>query len=427
MQLNIRAAAVPVLTGLTGSAGVRVINLRWDIPTNAEHARTIVYRHTSNVASSATQIASVTSNSHADVGVSVVDYYYWIASANIYGRVSAKTGPVLVKSMLATELDIAENAVKAAQLDVAGVDTDGKIIASQIAAGTIAAGVVYAGTISASQINAGTLSANRVNGGTLTGVSVNLGPNGNFQITSGGVMTAYSPIMSCVTVGNLVNPSMPSVDIGATLSTAAPSLRVTAQNGQNAIHAIGPAYVTGNLTVGGSIIGTISNANYATSAGSASYASSSGSATTATTTYNPSGNAIVRNSNNYAFTVQTDGNLVYYTGGGGVIWQSGTSASDYRLKEMIAPTSATGLGIVNALEVVDFQWKPEAPLYDEGKTHVGFIAQQVQEVVPDVVRVTADTYLIQKDDLIPFAVKAIQELCAEIQELKARIDVLEAQ
>jgi hypothetical protein len=62
----------------------------------------------------------------------------------------------------------------------------------------------------------------------------------------------------------------------------------------------------------------------------------------------------------------------------------------------------------------------------EGNAHeqVGFIAQELAEIVPELVNVPADPnnslYSVSYDKISAVLVKAIQELKAEIEELKAR-------
>jgi hypothetical protein len=58
---------------------------------------------------------------------------------------------------------------------------------------------------------------------------------------------------------------------------------------------------------------------------------------------------------------------------------------------------------------------------------MGFIAQEVQPVFPEIVTKQKDGSLgIRYTELIPVLVKAFQEQQAEIDDLKARIGKLEA-
>jgi hypothetical protein len=88
--------------------------------------------------------------------------------------------------------------------------------------------------------------------------------------------------------------------------------------------------------------------------------------------------------------------------------------SDRRIKENINYIE-TGLDKVLALKPATFD-------YIEGlKNNVGWIAQDVQEVIPEAVSVISednDQLTLKSDFILPYLVKAIQELKAELDELK---------
>jgi hypothetical protein len=110
------------------------------------------------------------------------------------------------------------------------------------------------------------------------------------------------------------------------------------------------------------------------------------------------------------------------------------ATSDRRYKENIAPI-ASGLSIVEGLKPVSFDWK-EHDVHNFGKDRqVGFIAQDVQEALGDELYVDSIVRKneLKKDDgsveeflgladtkLIPFLVKAIQELSAKVKELESK-------
>jgi hypothetical protein len=104
------------------------------------------------------------------------------------------------------------------------------------------------------------------------------------------------------------------------------------------------------------------------------------------------------------------------------------TSSDYRLKENIAPMTGA-LAKVALLKPVTYKWK------DNGSASEGFIAHELQEVCPDAVSGEKDA--VNKDgDIEPQGVDtsflvatltaAIQEQQAIIENLKSRIEVLEA-
>jgi hypothetical protein len=117
----------------------------------------------------------------------------------------------------------------------------------------------------------------------------------------------------------------------------------------------------------------------------------------------------------------------------GSITQNGTTAvlynttSDYRLKNDIKPIQ-NALTIIETLNPVSFTW------IDNRKDN-GFIAHELQKVLPNCVTGEKDdvnedgTPKYQQMDnsgVIPFLVKAIQEQQTIINDLKARVEILEA-
>lgn len=103
----------------------------------------------------------------------------------------------------------------------------------------------------------------------------------------------------------------------------------------------------------------------------------------------------------------------YKPGGGNWL-----ATSDSRLKEITGPYR-TGLEAITALDAVRFRYKPNnARGHDSGPTYVGFIAQEVQQAIPEAVREGADGYL----DFDMHAVNVA--LVNAVKELKARNDGL---
>ena len=101
-----------------------------------------------------------------------------------------------------------------------------------------------------------------------------------------------------------------------------------------------------------------------------------------------------------------------------IIAYSTTIASDERLKENITDTEH-GLETVLSLEAKEFDWIEK----NGGKHDIGFIAQQVQEVLPVLVKEVEglngeDAHLtVNYTQLIPVLVNAIKELNAKVEEL----------
>ncbi len=102
------------------------------------------------------------------------------------------------------------------------------------------------------------------------------------------------------------------------------------------------------------------------------------------------------------------------------------SPSDKRLKENIKPIESA-LDKVEKLQGVTFDWKDKkqdkAYDPDQGWKHdIGFIAQDVQKVVPELVRENEDGMLsMRHQGIAPILLEAIKELKAEVEELKKQI------
>ena len=103
------------------------------------------------------------------------------------------------------------------------------------------------------------------------------------------------------------------------------------------------------------------------------------------------------------------------------------TSSDYRLKENIAPMQ-NALSVVQQLKPVTYNWKAD------GSDGQGFIAHELQEVVPDCVTGEKDAVDaegnpvyqgIDTSFLVATLTKAIQEQQAQIEELKAKVNALE--
>jgi hypothetical protein len=125
---------------------------------------------------------------------------------------------------------------------------------------------------------------------------------------------------------------------------------------------------------------------------------------------------------------------------------SWAATSDIRLKDNVEDSLA-GLDFINELRPVTYKWKAkkdvpsDMPEYDDGsdepckgtgKTNHGFVAQEVKAVI-DKYDSIKDGHNIWKEEdsgtqtlapsaLMPMMVKAVQELSAEVQELKKQLE-----
>jgi len=128
--------------------------------------------------------------------------------------------------------------------------------------------------------------------------------------------------------------------------------------------------------------------------------------------------------------ITVTGNLAVSTGnttGGGIILaDDGITAygspSDARKKNNIEPLQGA-LNIVKQLRGVTFNWNDntDEAQYTKLKEDIGFIAQEVREIVPTIVREDTEGYLSIRDRaLIPILVEAIKELNAKIDKLEGK-------
>ena len=123
------------------------------------------------------------------------------------------------------------------------------------------------------------------------------------------------------------------------------------------------------------------------------------------------------------------------TNGGNIGAPNGTNiynASDIRLKQNIT-TITNGLDKISALNPVKFNWVDGFEPSEDGKDMLGFIAQEVQDIIPEAVEnFGKEGNIVEIDNLkvtnplrvnekfiIPVLAKAIQELNTKFEEYKA--------
>lgn len=129
------------------------------------------------------------------------------------------------------------------------------------------------------------------------------------------------------------------------------------------------------------------------------------------------------------FSMYSTGAAAYrfYVGFGGQIYATNTSIaaiSDIRMKENVRDLEY-GLPAVLALRPRRFDWRKGKG--KDCKDDIGFIAQEVEAVVPELIGGwlggagdPADLKSLKTGELVPILVKAIQELTARVAELEAR-------
>ena len=119
-------------------------------------------------------------------------------------------------------------------------------------------------------------------------------------------------------------------------------------------------------------------------------------------------------------TFHADADIVAYS----------TTISDKRLKTKIAPlNSKDSLDVIQSLDAVEFEYKRK-----KGEKHFGFIAQEVKEILPEIVTENVllkendhEKYLtLHQEELIPHLVGSIKEQQKEINSLKDELSELKS-
>lgn len=106
--------------------------------------------------------------------------------------------------------------------------------------------------------------------------------------------------------------------------------------------------------------------------------------------------------------------------------------SDARLKENVADLE-DGLGRMRELRPVSYEWADDADTDnadtdDDRTTHLGLLAQEVREVVPEAVVAPDDGYLgVNYQTLVPLLIDAIRDLDTERETQAERVAELEGQ
>ena len=110
------------------------------------------------------------------------------------------------------------------------------------------------------------------------------------------------------------------------------------------------------------------------------------------------------------------GNRAVYSDANGTLTNS---SSDFTLKTNIEDI-AYGLNTVLTLKPISYNWIPEKL---GTQKEIGFIAQEVQQLIPEVIGINSDeTLSLDYPKLTAVLVKAIQEQQAQIEELKSKLN-----
>ena len=98
------------------------------------------------------------------------------------------------------------------------------------------------------------------------------------------------------------------------------------------------------------------------------------------------------------------------------------STSDKRFKDNITPID-NAIDKVQKISGVTFDWNDKQDTYEHGKHDVGVIAQEIEEVLPEVVDTRENGYkAVKYEKIVPLLIEAIKEQQKQIDELKSLIN-----
>ena len=105
-----------------------------------------------------------------------------------------------------------------------------------------------------------------------------------------------------------------------------------------------------------------------------------------------------------------------------------TESSDKRFKQNVVPLS-NALEQVLALNGVSYQWKYDDKQFAgrgfDQRTHVGFIAQDVEQIIPEVVDTDTDGFKsVQYSHIVPILVEAIKQQQHLIDALNQKVEAI---
>jgi len=102
-------------------------------------------------------------------------------------------------------------------------------------------------------------------------------------------------------------------------------------------------------------------------------------------------------------------------------------SSDIRLKDNVRPIE-NALFKVKQIRGIEFEWNDklgDRGHLPSGTTDIGVVAQDVQKVLPEIVKERKDGYLgIRYERMIPLLIEGIKDQQKQIDELKEKLDAL---
>ena len=324
-----------------------------------------------------------------------VTYHFRLRGADAAGNFTSAGAAASATPGLITAPDIAANAITANSI-VAGTITGWSINSAFLSGGTVSGGFITGGTVSGGFVTGGTVSGGFITGGTVSGARVTGGTvSGSIIETSGG--------------GNRITLSADVLggNIDAIQFRSGGNVVATFYGDATGIVSDAQITVFDDIDVQGIV--------YAESVRPTSPGISFQGYRETTT----AGNVMLRlssdvtNANEAKFEVEADGDVKSRT-------NSYAGFSDARYKENITP-ARDYIEDLRQVEVVTFNWQ------NSDQKLLGVTAQQIQPIFPSLVAEDEDgTLSVRYSVFVPMLITAVQSLANEVDDLRSRIEALEA-
>lgn len=209
---------------------------------------------------------------------------------------------------------------------------------------------------------------------------------------------------------------------------------ITNQNTRIRVHGNGQIQVN---PISGTIIGTTHQMQYATMQVQGGNASGFASYTAQTWDWGQNIQSFVTRPLTMSYAVAWNGTDRFYVAGQGWLYANGAYfGSDRNLKTNIQKISGA-LDKVMKLDGITFQWKEERPCERcpketstklEDRTEMGLIAQDVERIVPEVVRTTGDgKKALAYQNLVALLVESIKTQQGQLEQQARDIKLLQNQ
>jgi hypothetical protein len=255
----------------------------------------------------------------------------------------------------------------------------------------------------------GTTDTQTLTNKTLTSPIINGGSFSSAGITFTGSTSGTTTLQaSAVASGVITLPAVTATLVGRNTTDTLTNKTIAADS--NTITGLTNASLINSTISGvslGSNLNTLSFGSYLTSTGS--YNGSTARTVSVAGTSVNTGNTLVARDISGDFTAGTI-TVTNLTASQTIQAQDFNSTSDNRVKENIK-TVENSLEIVKSLRGVSFDWK------ETGKSSYGVIAQELQEVLPELVK-NGEVKSVNYNGLIGVLIEAVKELSEEVKELK---------